>query len=148
MYSCCDYAVIHWVKVKDFKLSVFSSVYSWECGTKAKMFGEVNGGKITLTAKTLQDTSHWKASRRVSFWPSLCPWYSVFLYLYSQTLLIRQTLFNSWRVTSGLHRSVVLILSVLLNLNHLTSCLSLLPFLFHLLFASNPFIMVAHKNVT
>ncbi len=52
-----------------------------------------------------------------------------------------------WRVTSGLHRSFVHFWSVLLNSNNLTSCLSLLLFLFHLLFASNPFIMVAHKNV-
>lgn len=62
-------------------------------------------------------------------------------------VLIHHTVSWPWRVTSGLHRSFVLFLSVLLNSNHLTSCLSLLLFLFHLLFVSNPFIMVAHKNV-
>lgn len=73
--------------------------------------------------------------------------FSIVLYLYSQCVLIHHTVSWPWRVTSGFHRSFVLFLSVLLNSNHLTSCLSLLLFLFHLLFVSNPFIMVAHKNV-
>lgn len=73
--------------------------------------------------------------------------FSIVLYLYSQSVLIHHTLSWPWRVTSRLHRSFVLFLSVLLNSNNLTSCLLLLLFLFHLLFASNPFIMMAHKNV-